>query len=167
MRDLSHICNLHHSSWQCRILNPLGKARDRTRNLTVPSRIRQPLSQDGNSLIGIFDDKKERLTQVTVKKWRFTDGETEAEIHTIPPGKWQRAKSHGEQNVQRELGGGAGSKAALETRLYYCPRATRVFSFSALQAAPQLSNSPLFHMSLGLCFLASQASLSSCYPCFL
>ena len=29
-RDLSCICDLHHSSWQCWILNPLSKARDRT-----------------------------------------------------------------------------------------------------------------------------------------
>ena len=27
-RDLSLVCNLHHSSQQCRILNPLGEARD-------------------------------------------------------------------------------------------------------------------------------------------
>ena len=38
--DLSHISDLHHSSRQGRILNPLGKARDRTRDLMVPSRIR-------------------------------------------------------------------------------------------------------------------------------
>ena len=30
MQDLSHICDLHHSSWQCQILNPLSKARDQT-----------------------------------------------------------------------------------------------------------------------------------------
>ena len=28
--DLSHVCDLHHSSWQCLILNPLSEARDRT-----------------------------------------------------------------------------------------------------------------------------------------
>ena len=28
MPDLNHICNLHHSSQQCRILNPLSEARD-------------------------------------------------------------------------------------------------------------------------------------------
>ena len=39
-RDLSRVCNLHHSSQQCRILNPLIEARDRTGNLTVPIRIR-------------------------------------------------------------------------------------------------------------------------------
>ena len=27
-QDPSHICNLHHSSWQCWILNPLNEARD-------------------------------------------------------------------------------------------------------------------------------------------
>ena len=29
-RDLSHICDLHHSSMQCRIHNPLREARDQT-----------------------------------------------------------------------------------------------------------------------------------------
>ena len=47
MRDLSRVWDLHHSSWQCQILNPLSK--DWTCNLTVPSRIRQPLCHDGNS----------------------------------------------------------------------------------------------------------------------
>ena len=28
--DLSHVCDLHHSSWQRQIPNPLNKARDRT-----------------------------------------------------------------------------------------------------------------------------------------
>ena len=40
MRDLSLVCDLHHSLQQYQILNPLNKARDRTRNLMVPSRIR-------------------------------------------------------------------------------------------------------------------------------
>ena len=40
--DLSHICNLHHSSLQNRIRDPLSKARDRTR-LFVDT------SHDGNS----------------------------------------------------------------------------------------------------------------------
>ena len=39
-QDPSRICNLHHSSRQSRILNPLSGARDRTRNLMVPSQIR-------------------------------------------------------------------------------------------------------------------------------
>ena len=31
--DLSRVCNLHHSSWQCWILNPLSRTRDWARNL--------------------------------------------------------------------------------------------------------------------------------------
>ena len=29
-RDPSRVCDLYHGSWQCQILNPLNKARDRT-----------------------------------------------------------------------------------------------------------------------------------------
>ena len=38
--DPSRVCNLHHSSPQCWILNPLREARDRARNLMAPSWIR-------------------------------------------------------------------------------------------------------------------------------
>ena len=38
--DLSCVCHLHHSSRQCGILNPLSKARDRTRILMDPSCVR-------------------------------------------------------------------------------------------------------------------------------
>jgi len=31
--DLTHVCNLHHSSQQCPILNPLCRARDGTQDL--------------------------------------------------------------------------------------------------------------------------------------
>ena len=41
----SRVYNLHHSSRQRWIVNPLSKVRDRTRNLMVPSQIRD----DGNS----------------------------------------------------------------------------------------------------------------------
>ena len=38
-QDLSRFCNLHQSSWQHQILNPLSKARDGTRILVDPSRL--------------------------------------------------------------------------------------------------------------------------------
>ena len=38
-QDLSHVCDLHHSSGQRRILNSLSEARDQTHNLMVSSRI--------------------------------------------------------------------------------------------------------------------------------
>ena len=37
--DLSHVCDLHRSSWQQRILDPLSETGNRTRNLMVPSQI--------------------------------------------------------------------------------------------------------------------------------
>ena len=37
--DLSHICSRHHCSWQCQILNPLSKAKDRTHILMDPSQV--------------------------------------------------------------------------------------------------------------------------------
>ena len=38
-QDLSHVCDLQHSSRQRQIVNPRSKARDRIRNLVVPRRI--------------------------------------------------------------------------------------------------------------------------------
>ena len=40
MWDLSCIYDLHHSSWQRQILNPLSEARHRTHNFIVPSQVR-------------------------------------------------------------------------------------------------------------------------------
>ena len=39
-QDPSRVCNLHHSSQQHQILNPLSEVRSRTRNLVVPRWIR-------------------------------------------------------------------------------------------------------------------------------
>ena len=44
-QDLSHVCDLHHSSHQSQIPDPLSKARDRTHVLMDSF----PLSHDGNS----------------------------------------------------------------------------------------------------------------------
>ena len=49
-QELSQVCDLHHSSQQCWILNPLSEARDRTRALMDASQVLQPLSHDGNSM---------------------------------------------------------------------------------------------------------------------
>ena len=40
MWNPNQVCDLHHSSQQCRILNPLSEARDQTHNLMIPSQIR-------------------------------------------------------------------------------------------------------------------------------
>ena len=39
MPDPSLVCDLHHSSWKCQILNPLREAKGRTCNFVVPSQI--------------------------------------------------------------------------------------------------------------------------------
>ena len=39
MPDPSYVCYLYHSSWQCWILNPLSKARDRTHILMDTSQV--------------------------------------------------------------------------------------------------------------------------------
>ena len=54
--DPSHICNLHHSSWQRRIINPLSEARDGAHNLMVPSWIRFHCAMSG-TLEGAFRDR--------------------------------------------------------------------------------------------------------------
>ena len=47
--DPSRVCDLHHSSWQRQILNPLSEARDRTCVLMDTSRLLNPLSHNRNS----------------------------------------------------------------------------------------------------------------------
>ena len=51
--DLSCTCDLHHSSRQRRILNPLSEARDQTLVLMDTSRVHKPRSHDGNSSTGL------------------------------------------------------------------------------------------------------------------
>ena len=48
-RDLNHICNRHHSSRQCQILDLLSEARDRTGILTETTVCSYPLSHNRNS----------------------------------------------------------------------------------------------------------------------
>ena len=52
--DLSRSFDLHHSSRQCRILNPLNKARDQTHNLRVPSRICFRCATMGTPVVKVF-----------------------------------------------------------------------------------------------------------------
>ena len=47
----SHICKLHHSPQQYQILNPPSEARDRTRNLMVPSWIRFCCAMTGSPVV--------------------------------------------------------------------------------------------------------------------
>ena len=48
------MCELHQSSWQCQILNPLSKARDQSHNLMVPSWIHFSSVTKGTPLVLVF-----------------------------------------------------------------------------------------------------------------
>ena len=48
-QDPSHVCDIHHSSQQRQILNPLSNARDQTHILMDTSGVLNSLSHDGNS----------------------------------------------------------------------------------------------------------------------
>ena len=63
--DLRPICNLHHSWWQCQILNPLSGARDGTRILMETSQVLNLLSHNGNSPFKVF---------CTLLSWRHLQG---------------------------------------------------------------------------------------------
>ena len=52
--DPSHVCDIHHSSWQQWILNPLSKARDQTRDLTDSSRVRYHQAIMGTQVVLLF-----------------------------------------------------------------------------------------------------------------
>ena len=51
-QDPSHICDLHHSSQQHQILNPLSEARDGTLILMDTSQVLNSLSHNGSSKPG-------------------------------------------------------------------------------------------------------------------
>ena len=51
----SCICNLHHSSWQRWMLNPLSRARDQTYNLMVPTRIHFRCTMAGTLRIQVLN----------------------------------------------------------------------------------------------------------------
>ena len=57
--DLSHVCDLHHSSQQCQIHNPLSEARDLTQNLMVSSWIHFNCATAG-TLCSLFRERKDK-----------------------------------------------------------------------------------------------------------
>ena len=52
--DSSHVCNIHHSSQEHQILNPLSEARDWSHNLMVPSQICFCCTTTETTVIGCF-----------------------------------------------------------------------------------------------------------------
>ena len=68
----SCICNLHHSSWQCLILNPLNESGDQTHILMDTSWVLNSLSHNGNSqIIFLRYIPKSRITGVKGEQLHF------------------------------------------------------------------------------------------------
>ena len=68
MPNLSHVCDLHHSSWKGWILNSLSKARDGIFTLTNEEvRALNPLSHDRNSPY-FFEMQSHRDSHIKKKK---------------------------------------------------------------------------------------------------
>ena len=58
MQDPSCICDLHHSSWQGQIPNPLSEARDQTRVLMDPSPVHYYWAAMGTPPFSAFKEVK-------------------------------------------------------------------------------------------------------------
>ena len=104
--DPSCVCNLHHSSPQCWILNPWSKARDRTCNLMLPSQIRFSCSTTETSVIldllyvaepNLTGERNTEDFNVLKNNWNSTEGEGKRKaIHEITP-RESKAQS---QNIE-------------------------------------------------------------------
>ena len=67
-KDLSHVCDLYHSSQQCQILNPLSKARDWTHVLADTSWVRYcwaMVETPGNSVFNSLKNHHSALFYLT------------------------------------------------------------------------------------------------------
>ena len=71
--DPSHVCNLHHSSWQRQILNPLSEARDQTCILTDLSQIHFCCAAKGTPVNHILILLKRLLWLSALTFWFFGD----------------------------------------------------------------------------------------------
>ena len=69
MPDLSLICELHHSLWQCWILNSLSKTRDRTCILTEISQVRYHWATAGTPILLFLKSEESNLKNMIGMKY--------------------------------------------------------------------------------------------------
>ena len=69
--DPSHICNLHHTSQKCEILNLMSEARDRTCILMDTSRVCNLLSHNGNpqGCVSLYFNLLQLLLSMSQASW--------------------------------------------------------------------------------------------------
>ena len=94
MQDPNRICNLHHNSQQCRILNPLSEARDRIYILMDASQLRFPWATTGTLSL---NHSKGRTWSYpcSLRKWNYCSRLKERrkdleEIHSLRKMWWVR-----------------------------------------------------------------------------
>ena len=77
MQGTSRVCDLHHSSCQCRLGNPQSKARDQTHKLMVPSQICFCCAMTGTPTTDqlLIRVKKKKRERTQIKKIRNGRGE--------------------------------------------------------------------------------------------
>ena len=111
--DLSHICNLHHSSWQCQILNPLSGARDQTHLIMDTSQIcsaepQQELLLEEHLRAGLkcwlFWQKKllkkeSFMTLVDEDKADFIQGDYDGGVLTVGERDWGQSQIQGKVKI--------------------------------------------------------------------
>ena len=88
IQDPIHIRHLHHGSWLKQILHPLSEARNPTRVLMDTSRVLNPLSHNGNSLVLVFlsyssgivkPQRWKNPQKSSIQSYVFTDEETKVQ----------------------------------------------------------------------------------------
>ena len=73
--DPSRICDLHHSSWQCWILDPLSEARDQTQVFMDPSQVCCCWAMMGTPMYlnvhcsTIYNSQNMDTTEISIEKW--------------------------------------------------------------------------------------------------
>jgi len=79
--DLSRMRNLHHSSRQCQLLNPLSKGRDQIQVLMDTSQVHYCRGTMGTPPASILDEmgEKQRDTEERKAKTRSRDGRTQSQ----------------------------------------------------------------------------------------
>ena len=83
----SCVCDLHHSSWQRLILNPLSEARDRTRILMDTGQVHNPLSHHGNSQDGttsLLGRREYRIVEETKEQKVVETASFPLNVHAPP-----------------------------------------------------------------------------------
>ena len=105
--DLSCVCDLHRSSRQRQILNPLSETRDQTHNLMVPRQIRFPCAMMGTPNFPYSDTSQlpppNLLANVPLSSWGPGDSEFPSSEKVSRRGRWRILRNITDQVLRQQL----------------------------------------------------------------